>query len=178
MSIFFFEFSHPYPLALAVNKSLRLVFYHACSTEFEKKLEGLWTGYLRVSIRSSLQCLAFVVFSYNYRRIISFAIQNVLSEPEFTYRNPLYPKAYYCIKLDHQCMPKCNSCFRPTAIGFERRLGAWPFFSLFLLLFFRSNSGKNFLGCSIVCGQTADYFSCILPWALKSEIWLLSKKWR
>ena len=90
----------PTPLARAVNKSL---VYHARLTDFEEKLEGLWTGYLRVSITCSLHCLTFVVFSY--RRIISFAIRNVLSQPEFTYRNLLYPKAYYCIKLDHQCMP-------------------------------------------------------------------------
>ena len=93
----------PTPLRWRSINPLRLVFYNARSTDFEKKLEGLWTGYLRVSMRSSLHCLAFIVFSY--RRIISFAIQNVLSEPEFTYRNLLYPKAYYCIKLDHQCMP-------------------------------------------------------------------------
>ena len=94
----------PTPLRWRSINPLRLVFYNARSTDFEKKLEGLWTGYLLVSIlRSSLHCLAFIVFSY--RRIISFAIQNVLSEPGFTYRNLLYPKAYYCIKLDHQCMP-------------------------------------------------------------------------
>ena len=93
----------PTPLRWRSINPLRLVVYHARLTDFEEKLEGLWTGYLRVSIRSSLHCLTFVVFSY--RRIISFAIQNVLSQPEFTYRNLLYPKACYCIKLDHQCMP-------------------------------------------------------------------------
>ena len=36
-SIFFF--AHPYPFALGVN-----IFYHARSTDFEEKIEGLWTG--------------------------------------------------------------------------------------------------------------------------------------
>ena len=95
---FFSSSPTPTPLRWRSINPLRLVFYNARSTDFEKKLEGLWTGYLRVSIRSSLHCLAFIVFSY--RRILSFAIQNVLSEPEFTYRNLLYPKAYYCINLN------------------------------------------------------------------------------
>ena len=28
----------------AVNKTLRFIFYHARSTDFEEKMEGLWTG--------------------------------------------------------------------------------------------------------------------------------------
>ena len=40
MSIFF---SHPYPLALAINKS-PAVFCRPRSTDFEEKIEGLWTG--------------------------------------------------------------------------------------------------------------------------------------
>ena len=43
-SIFFFPYS--YPLALAVNESPAVsIFYHAHSTDFEEKIEGLWTGY-------------------------------------------------------------------------------------------------------------------------------------
>ena len=48
--LFFFSFfsllRHPYPLALAVNKSPAVfIFYHARSMDFEEKIEGLWTGY-------------------------------------------------------------------------------------------------------------------------------------
>ena len=40
-----FFFPHPYPLALAVNKFPAVfIFYHARSTDFEEKMEGLWTG--------------------------------------------------------------------------------------------------------------------------------------
>ena len=40
ISIFFFP--HPYPFALAVNKSPAVFFFHqACSTDVEKKIEGL-----------------------------------------------------------------------------------------------------------------------------------------
>ena len=40
-----FFFLHPYPLVLAVNNSPAVfVFYHAGSTDFEEKIEGLWTG--------------------------------------------------------------------------------------------------------------------------------------
>ena len=44
-SIYFFFFPPPYHPALAVNKSLGVfIFYHARSTDFEEKVEGLWTG--------------------------------------------------------------------------------------------------------------------------------------
>ena len=36
-----FFFPHPYPFALAVNESPRFIFYHARSTDFEEKIEGL-----------------------------------------------------------------------------------------------------------------------------------------
>ena len=36
---------YPYLLALTVNKSPAVfIFYHARSTDFEEKIEGLWTG--------------------------------------------------------------------------------------------------------------------------------------
>ena len=34
-------FPHHYPLALAVNNPPRFIFYHARSTDFEEKIEGL-----------------------------------------------------------------------------------------------------------------------------------------
>ena len=40
-----FVFPHPYRLALAVSKSPAVfTSYHAPSKDFEKKIEGLWTG--------------------------------------------------------------------------------------------------------------------------------------
>ena len=43
---YIFSFPHPYPFALAVNKAPAVfIFYHARSTDFEEKIEGLWTGY-------------------------------------------------------------------------------------------------------------------------------------
>ena len=41
----FFFFPHPYPLALAVNKSPAVYIYHERSKDFEEKIGGLWTGY-------------------------------------------------------------------------------------------------------------------------------------
>ena len=36
----------PYPLTLVVNKSPAVfIFYHAWTTDFEEKIESLWTGY-------------------------------------------------------------------------------------------------------------------------------------
>ena len=40
-----FSFPNLKPLSLAVSKSPAVfVFYHARSTDFEEKIEGLWTG--------------------------------------------------------------------------------------------------------------------------------------
>ena len=49
----FFFLPHPYPLALAVSKSPAVfVFYHARSTDFEEKIEGLLTpGDMAVRMR-------------------------------------------------------------------------------------------------------------------------------
>ena len=53
-----FFFLHPYPLVLAVNNSPAVfVFYHAGSTDFEEKIEGLWTGWRRLSKKGLLSIL-------------------------------------------------------------------------------------------------------------------------
>ena len=40
-----FVFPHPYPLRWWLINPLRFIFYHAHSTDFEEKIEGLWTDY-------------------------------------------------------------------------------------------------------------------------------------
>ena len=42
------EHASEHPFALAVNKFPRFIFHHARSTDFEEKIEGLWTGYEEV----------------------------------------------------------------------------------------------------------------------------------
>ena len=76
-----FFFPTPTPLRCRSITPPRFIFYHACSTDFEEKIEGLWTGYPKA------QCLAF--HSMNSVLRLCFGIHHALGRKSEKYADSL-----------------------------------------------------------------------------------------
>ena len=92
-----FFFPTPTPLRWRSINPPRFNFYHACLTDFEEKIEGLWTGYPKV------QCLAF--HSMNSVLRLCFGIHHALG------RNDLNDRSRKSMRIDWKnCLPH-DACF-------------------------------------------------------------------